>query len=460
LGGIALSVGDRYDPGTEGAGTLDSGRSDGRRGRFAALALVVCLHLLTTPGTWLVSDHAEMLHMARRLVGAGTFTLGAAGEPLRHMPWVRPNPDGPTRSRLFPGTAIVFAPVVFVEGQLGWGDAADFGPLTRLTNHALVWGALALLAAAVRRRGASEAAAAVMVVLLGTAWPLWQISRHAGAEPVLAALVAVFLWADAIDHAWLRAASVASLPWVHPTGSLLALSLSAFVADGSAWSAGDGGRRPARRRALVLGLSSAVSSAAVLLLWNLGGHGQWLGGYGASGFFVIPPWESASFFLREGLLLVPLLVALAIAGAVATGRGFLRPLGLPLSALALHLLLFAIFSTPSGQEPARRLATVWLLWGFSLGRGFDALRLSAGATRGLLLMGALLGFYWFEMREWNYYPAADGGYYPLVAWVTLAVEGRPAWQYLLPVSLLLAGAALASWRLSRELSSLDGLPRA
>jgi hypothetical protein len=434
---------------------MDASSAEGRQGWLAALALVACLHLLTTPGTWLVSDHAEMLHMARRLVSAGTFTLGAAGEPLPHMPWVRPNPDGPTRSRLFPGTAIIFAPVAFVEGRLGWGDAADFGPLTRLANHALVWGALALLAAAVRRRGASPCAAAVMVVLLGTAWPVWQISRHAGAEPVLAALVGVFLWTDAAGRPWLRAASVASLPWVHPTGSLLAVSLSAFAADGAAWSSAAGLERPALRRAVALGLLSVASSLAVLLSWNLGGHGQWLGGYRASGFFVIPPWEAAAFFLREGVLLVPLLVALAVAGSAATGRGFLRLLGLPLTALALHLLLFAIFSTTSGQEPARRLATVWLLWGLALGRSFDELPLSAGATRGLLLLSALLGFYWFEMREWNYYPAAGGGYYPLVAWVTLWVEGRPAWQYLLPASLLVVGTALTGARLSRQLSSLD-----
>jgi hypothetical protein len=430
--------------------------AEDRRGWLAALALVACLHLLTTPGTWLVSDHAEMLHMSRRLTGAGTFTLGAAGEPLPHMPWVRPSLDRPTRSRLLPGTAVVFAPIVFLEGRLGWDDPADFGPLTRLGNHGLVWGALALLAATVRRHGASPRAAAVMVVLLGTCWPVWQISRHAGAEPVLAALLAVFLWADATDRPWLLAASVASLPWVHPTGSLLALSLSAFAADGAAWSAGDSGRWPALRRALALGLVSATSAAAVLLLWNLGEHGRLLGGYGARGFFVIPPMTSAVFFLRESLLLVPLLLLLAVAGAAASGRGLLRPLKLPLAALALHLLLFAVFSTTSGQEPARRLATVWLLWGVALGRTFDALRLSAGATRGLLLMSALLGFYWFELREWNYYPAADGGYYPLVAWVTLAFEGRPAWQYLLPVSLLLAAAALAAWRLSRQVSSPEG----
>jgi hypothetical protein len=395
-----------------------------------------------------------MLQMARRLAGAGTFTLGAAGESLPHMPWLRTRADRPTRSRLFPGTAVVYAPIVLVEGLLGWNEPADFGPLTRLANHALLWGALALVAAAARRRGASVAAAAVTIVLLGSSWPLWQISRHAGAEPVLAALAAAFLWADAAGRPLLRAAAVLALPWVHPTGVLLALSLSAFADDGAAWRAG-ADRPRAQRRALGLAVASLASTAGVALAWNLGMHGQLLGGYGAGGFLVLPPWESALYFFRESLLLVPLVMLLAVAGAAASLRSRPLALGLPLLALGLHLLLFAFFSTPSGQEPARRLATVWLLWGFSLASTFDGLRLGAGATRGLLVLSLLLGAYWFELREWNYYPAPGGGYYPLVAWVTLAVKGNPAWRYLLPVSLLLAGAALASVRLWIQLAALD-----
>ena len=60
-----------------------------------------------------------------------------------------------------------------------------------------------------------------------------------------------------------------------------------------------------------------------------------------------------------------------------------------------------------------------------------------------------LGFYWFEMREWNYYPAGPGLYYPLVLWVTLARTGEPAWLCAVPVATLTLVAGWAAWRLAR-----------
>jgi len=418
-----------------------------RQGWPAALLLVGCLHLLTTPGAWLVSDHAEMLFMARRLATAGTLTLAPAGEPLPTLPWVRTQPGVPTRSRLFPGTAVAFAPVVALDRLLGWDDPALFGPLSRLGNHALVLGALALLGASVRRRGASPRAAAMTVVLVGTAWPTWQISRHAGAEPVLAFLVAAFLWTDAATWTRLRTAALVALPWIHPTGCLLAPALALFAVDGAAWHAGPA-RRDARRVVGVSLLASVASALAVLLVWNQLYHGHfWAGGYaGSKGFFANSPSWLVRYFVSDSLLLAPLPILLALVGAAAGGPRGLRLLWLPLLLLALHLGLFAIFSTAEGQEPARRLASVWFVWGWALGRTWDRLGFGRFATGGLLVMSVLLGFYWFEMREWNYYAAPDGGYYPLVLWVTRALGRQPAWTWAWPVALLAAAGLWAAAR--------------
>lgn len=388
--------------------------------------------------------------MARRLATAGTLTLAPAGEPLPELPWVHPQPEVPSRSRLFPGTAVVFAPIVLLDRLFGWDDPVLFGPLTRLGNHALVLGALALLGLAVRRRGGSATAAAVSVVLVGSAWPTWQISRHAGAEPLLAFLVAAFLWADASDRRWLRAAACAGLPWVHPTGCLLAPALALEAGDGAVWSR-DPARRVARGEALRLLLLAGSSVLAVMLVWNLLYHGQlWAGGYaGSRGFFAKPPGWIVRYFVGESLLLAPLLIALSLIGAAGAGLRGAGLLRLPLLVLGLHLALFMVFSTAEGQEPARRLASVWFVWGWALGRGWDRLQLSRAATLGLLLWSILLGFYWFEMREWNYYPAGPGLYYPLVLWVTLARTGEPAWLYAVPVATLTLVAGWAAWRLAR-----------
>jgi hypothetical protein len=242
---------------------------------------------------------------------------------------------------------------------------------------------------------------------------------------------------------------------VHPTGCLLAPALALFAEDGAAWPAGP--RRADARRAVARLLPLAVASVlTVLLIWNLLYHGHfWTGGYaGSKGFFATPPTWLVRYFVSDSLLLAPLPILLALIGAAAAGREGGRMLLLPLLVLALHLGLFAVFSTAEGQEPARRLASVWFVWGWALGRTWDRLQLGRFAAGGLLVMSVLLGFYWFEMREWNYYAAPSGGYYPLVLWVTLALGDQPAWTYVLPVTAL---AAAAAWAAARVLA-LPGVP--
>lgn len=423
------------------------------------LVLVACVHLLTTPGTWLVSDHAEELFMARRLITRGTLTLATAGEPLPELSWWKPRPGEPSRSRLFPGTAVALAPLLVIDRLLGWDAPKEFGRLTHLGGHLYVVGALALLGHAASGAGASPQASAVMVVLLGTAWPIWQISRHSGAEPVVGFLLALFLFGRLRRSFVTEALACLLLPWVHPTGCLLAPALAlSGLADADFWSP----EQP--KRALVVAdvarlfAIAATSVLGVFVLWNQLYHGHWWGGgyatQGATrGLFARPPLDAVIFYLSESLLFVPLLLALAAVGGIAAGRNGIRWLALPFSLLGLYLALFAIFSTSGGQEPARRLSVVWLAWGLVVGRTWDRLGLRGRQPHGLLAMSLLMGFYWFELREWNYYPAGDGGYYPLVVWVTLALREGPTWELLMPVFALSALGLLAVRRLWRLLDA-------
>jgi len=416
-----------------------------------ALAFVGALHLLTTAGTWLVSDHAELLFMSRQLVTRGTLTLAPPGQRVADLPWIVPAREGPTRSRLFPGTAVAMAPLVALDRLMGWDDPRDFGRAAHLGGHLYLLGALAFLGAAVRASGASPQAAAVAVVLAGTAWPLWQISRHGGAEPVVAFLLAVFLWGHVRTSRRVEALACSLLPWVHPTGCLLApmLALSEIVETGGGEAASEAPRRRVARAARLL-VISLLSIAALILIWNGLYHGNWWGGGYANqgadqGFFASRAWPVLTQYLRDGLLLGPLPLIFAFIGALARGRGGWREIVTPAALLAAYLALFAVFSTPTGQEPARRLSVVYLAFALVAGRTWDRLSLRGVVPLGIVLMSSAIGAYWFLLRESNYYRRPDGGYDPLVLWLTLAREGRPAWQYLLPViglcALLLASLA-------------------
>jgi hypothetical protein len=423
-----------------------------------SLVLVGCVHLLVTPGSWIVSDHAEELFMARRLITHGTLTLAGAGEPLPELPWWTPDPAAASRSRLFPGTALALLPLLAIDRALGWDRPREFGRLTHLGGHLYVWGALALLGLAVTGAGASPRAAAVMTVLVGTAWPTLQIGRHSGAEPVMAFLLAVFLWGRVSGRRRARAAACLLLPWINPTGCLLSLGLAAAaLADAFAGRREAAERRRAKADAGRLAAIATAAVASVLLVWNQLYHGHWWGGgYATQGatnaLLARSPVEAVAFFVSESLLFVPVLIMLAVVGGVAAGREGLRWLALAGWLLALHLALFAVF-TGLGQDPARRLSVVWFAWGFVVGITWDRLGLKGRLPHGLMAIGLLLGLYWFELREWNYYPAGDGGYYPLVIWVTLALREGPTPRLILPV-LALSGLGLLalqrSWRLLDE----------
>jgi len=238
-----------------------------------ALLFVAAVHLLTAAGTWLDGDHAEMLLMSRRLITQGTFTLAPAGERAAELPWRPASSDQPLRARFHPGTAVAVAPLLLIDRAFGWDAPPDLGRVVHLGGHLYVLGALALVAMALRRHGASPCAAAAAVLLLGTAWPLWQVARHAGAEPVVGFLIALDLWGVAARSATTQLAALVLLPWAHPTGFVLApiLALGSLVEDETDWSA-------AWRQSGAALLAATVSVVSVLVVWNHLYHGNWWGG--------------------------------------------------------------------------------------------------------------------------------------------------------------------------------------
>lgn len=410
-----------------------------------ALVLIAALHLLTAAGSWLDGDHAEMLLMARRLVVQGTFTLAPAGEAAAELPWRPPRADQSMRARFHPGTAVAVAPLLLVDRALGWDAPPDLGRVVHFGGHLYVLGALGLVAAALRRHGASACAASAAVLLLGTAWPVWQVARHGGAEPVVGFLIALHLWGVAAGS---RAASIGALvllPWTHPTGFVLAPILALGRLAGGAPA------ELAAWRETVAALAAAIASvASVLVVWNHLYHGNWWGGgYAAavpSGLLTRPP---ASVWLQDYAsqcaLFVPLLVTLGTA-ALGTGRDGRRLLALPLGLLLGVSFLFSLYSPTLGQDPVRRLAPVWLAWGFVVGRVWDRLELRDATAWGLLTLSLAIGLYWFLLRE-STFGSPGGVSYPLLWWLERAMKGDAAWGWLgYPLTLGLAGVG-GAWKL-------------
>lgn len=413
---------------------------------WAPLLLVAALHAATTAGTWVASDHVEQLTQARRLLTRGSVVLGGPGEPIPELPHWPVRADRASRSRLYPGTAVAYLPFVAADAALGLDAPADFGPLAAGAGHAWVLLALGLLARVALRRGAPVAGAAAAVALVGTAWPVWQVARHAGSEPVLGAAFAAGLLAHECRSRLGLALACGVLPWVHPTGVVLAAGLAcASLVDGS------GDRGFAARNALP---ALAVSFAA-LLAWNASSHGHALaGGYGGEAggrqYLGRDPAGAALYYLAESIRLAAIVLLPLVACGFGPRR---RVLALPALLLVLHVGLFAVLSQPTGQEPGRRLAVVWLAALPALAFGWERLRPGLGAA--LLLLAAALA--WGLLRFWaseaHYFPAGDGTYLPLVWWLAAARAGAPLPAILVPLGTLVAAAGVAGLRTLRLAAS-------
>jgi hypothetical protein len=429
---------------------------------------VASIHLLTTPGTWLVTDQAESLFVARRLLDHGTFVLADTGVTrIAALPWVIATPGRTLRSRHYPANAASLAPLLYLDRLFGWEDPVEYGRLVHLHGHLFVFAALALLGWALATEGVSAMAIAMAIVLAGLTWPIWQVSRRGGPEPILVFLVCLFVLAEARERhsrpathrgaTLLKTLACLLLPWVHPTGTLIGAALLAgtMVAQIRTRAPGTSPLR-ALRPLLAPAGAFAASILALIAVWNHLYHGNWLaGGYGLySAEWSVPrlvalALRSAWIYLRETALQnFALLLAVAL-GLWAAGRPWENGLAQPLLLTAVLLAFFSVYVIP---EPARRLAAVWPVWAAVAARTWDRLALPPPWPQALLAAGGLIGFHWFLAVDGRYYLGPGGLYYPSVLWVKLAIAGRHLPETILAVSALLALALLASAKVWRLLS--------
>lgn len=424
--------------------------------------LVAAIQLLTFPGTWIVTDLAEALFTARRLLDHGTLVLSQADEGgVPDLRWLHKRPGKPLKSRLLPGTALSLLPLLALDRALGTERPGDYGLLVHLQGHALVLASLAVLGLAVREAGGSPRAAAAAVTLTGLSWPLWNISRRSGPESLILLCVALALLARVREEQggptartqWLLGVAMAAIVWTNPTGAVFGAVLLAT----SAAEVVLGGPRGDRERPLwalrLPSLAFLASLAALVLFWNRLYQGHWwAGGYGSEG--------SAYRFLERdalsGLLLFardtataasPLLIA-AAAGLVYARRPLQHGIALP---LALFVAIAGLMSTFYSPEPVRRLAAAWPAVGLLAGRTWDAVPWRSPAPQALVAAAGLQGFYWFMANDGNYYPGPAGLFYPAVHWVKLAIDLGFSWCWAGPVLLLVGVAAAAAARVSARL---------
>jgi len=425
------------------------------------LALVASVHLLTTPGQWLVTDQAEYILVADRLLERGSLHLAEAGEaPRAALPWVMPPEEGqPQRSRLLPLTSIALVPFAAADRVAASGLPPASRPLVHLQGHVFVLAGLAVIGIALVQSRAAPSSIAVALVLTGLAWPIWQVSRRGGPEPVFVLLVAVFLLGRtrvegrARGGRTLMSIACALLPWGNPTGPILSAALLAGACAEQIWTGGD------TRRLVVPFASALVSTVSLVLLWNVGYHEHWwLGGYAAyhsaAGSVVDPrslldgAWRHITATAKEAGLLIAVAGAGALAGRRREGAALLVPVGL----VAAMLVMFAAFPHP---EPTRRLAAAWPAWGYCAGRTMQNLAAGPTARQGVIALAAVIGFYGFWTTEGRYFAGPGGLFYPSVLWVRLWIESAPAWQFLVPAAVLLAIMAVAASHTSR-LIAFDG----
>jgi hypothetical protein len=423
-----------------------SGRVDPPGGWRSALVALVALYLLTLPLTWLVTDQAEMLLSARRLLERGTLTLADDGtRVVSDAPWAPRRPGEPVRSRLHPGTAVVLAPLLLLDKATGLEDRANLGTLVHLQGVLFVTATLALLAAALERLGASAASTALALLLVGASWPVWQMARNGGAEPVLALLLAIWVTATACARRqgqqwqllWARALVLVLLPWVHPTGAVLAVALSAATLLR--------GGAPARSAAVLLG-AATLGCLSLALLWNLGYHGHLVaGGYtlvGGERFFgATQPLLGLQRMLADLLRMAPLPLLLLALAAMQSRGSSLRELREPLLMAAALLALFASYYQ---QDTARRFSAVLLTLVLPVGLAAERLPWRFPARQLTVAVALGVGAAWFMHEAGHYYQGPDGLFYPSVWWVKLAIDHGVSAAWVVPL-LLLLGLLAAAW---------------
>nr|MBP9945876.1 hypothetical protein [Vicinamibacteria bacterium] len=186
-----------------------------------SIVLVLALHLLSTAGTWWITDHGEILAVAAGFLEHGRLDLkdlGPGWEDWERIVAARPTAD----TRFLPLSILSLTPFLLIDHALGL-RAPGAIKVVHLQGHFFV--ALALvIAGRFISRIAGTRAAALGVLLLGLNWPVWMIARRLGPEPLLLALVAGFMSGGALA----RFFCLALLPWVHASGPLLAVGALAW----------------------------------------------------------------------------------------------------------------------------------------------------------------------------------------------------------------------------------------
>jgi hypothetical protein len=273
---------------------------------------------------------------------------------------------------------------------------------------------------------------------------------------VVALAMAVFLLAALQQRRGLCLATCALLPWLHPTGVIVAVALALSSALDPARPAA--GAAATLRRAAPALAAAGFGAASVALLWNQLYLGSAVsGGYASSieGALLSRPPLAVFFgeYLSQCALFAPVPVllglgALAVAPPEAPRAAGWRLLSLPLGLMLALGGLFSLLAYSMGHDPVRRLAVVWVAWGFAAGRIWDALPLTPFVPRAVWLVSLALGSYWFRLREFNYFLAADGSRLPRLQWLSWRAEGHPCW-WLPPLALAVTALAASAplWRL-------------
>jgi hypothetical protein len=307
----------------------------------------MALHLLSTAGTWWITDHGEILAVAERLLTTGHLDLADLGPGFED--WTRiVAARSASATRFLPLSIVLLTPFLALDHLFGWRDPASFR-FVYLQGHVFVGLGLVLAGRHITRATGNASTGALSILLLGLNWPVWMIARRLGPEPVLFALLALF----ATGGFWRRFICMILLPWVHASGPLLGLGLGLALAVEDRSSKG-----PSIRGAF---LGWLLGVASVAFLWNLPIHGHLvLGGYNdysTDGFFHLrnPLFGLAVVARRIVVWTLPLVYL-----AVLRGRGFLP------STVALWAPAVAFLSVFSNPEPERRLAPLLAAWTVAL----------------------------------------------------------------------------------------------
>jgi len=310
-----------------------------------SLLLVLGLHLLSTSGTWWITDHGEILAVAEHFSKTGRFDLEGLGPLWKDWEDIA-RARHSTSTRFLPLSVLALTPLLAVDHALWGNDPASFRAV-HLQGHLFVMIGLLVLGRSIVRASGNPSIAALAVLLAGLSWPVWMIARRMGPEPILFALLAVFVTGGRTA----RIAVLIVLPWVHATGPLLGLGALLWLATDRT-----GSWKPAA-------VAWAIGVATVTFLWNRPIHQtSLLGGYGAYA-------ENQGFSLRnplsESLPFLATIVAWMIPLCLLTLRGgrrtVIESVALALPIVAFLGLLFhpALLPYP---EAERRLAPLVAAW--------------------------------------------------------------------------------------------------